>query len=411
VGNSRYLTAEEAARELGVNRSTLYAYASRGLIRSEAVLDDKRARGYRAEDVAMLKRRGERGSERERSVENALYWGSPAIESEITLLANNTFYYRGHDAIDLALSRTVQEVASLIWLGDFDALPRSEFDTSAAVLPQGLNEVIPELKSLPPIEAVQTLLTWGSVEDLAAFDLRPQAVARTGARVLELMTKFLTGRQSEQGGVVERLQASWCPDGSGTLELLNAALILCADNDVNVTSFAVRCAAAAGATPYNSVVTGLIALQGVKHRGFIERTESFFKEIETPDQIRPALERRLKRGEDIPGFGHEFYHNGDPRAKTILALLEADFPDSPSVRLSRAIVQETYSLIHEKPSVDYGLVVLASAFGMPQGSAMMLFALARTIGWIGHAIEQYVADQDIRPRSRYVGPFVEAGEG
>jgi citrate synthase len=66
-------------------------------------------------------------------------------------------------------------------------------------------------------------------------------------------------------------------------------------------------------------------------------------------------------------------------------------------------VEETSDLIGEHPTVDFGLVILSLAMGLPAGGALTLFALSRTVGWIGHTIEQYQSDRMIRPRARYTG--------
>jgi excisionase family DNA binding protein len=108
----RYLTAGQAAKELGVSLATLYAYVSRGMIRSEAV-GRSRSRRYRAEDVRRLKERKERRRDPDGVVEGALHWGTPVMESGITLIADGRLYYRGRDVADLAAGSTVEEVAAL----------------------------------------------------------------------------------------------------------------------------------------------------------------------------------------------------------------------------------------------------------------------------------------------------------
>src|SRR4029453_15488073 len=106
--NVRYMTAKEAAALLGVKEATLYAYVSRGLIRSEAISDAPRQRLYLAEDVKTLAAR------------KALHWGTPMLESALTLITENTLYYRGYDAIPLARAHTFEEVAALLWTGSLD---------------------------------------------------------------------------------------------------------------------------------------------------------------------------------------------------------------------------------------------------------------------------------------------------
>src|SRR5215204_2321907 len=99
MSGNRYLTAREAAEELGVSLKTLYAYVSRGLIRSEAVGGKRRNRRYWTEDVRRLRERKEQRRDPARATESALSWGDPVMESAITLIADGQMYYRGRDAI------------------------------------------------------------------------------------------------------------------------------------------------------------------------------------------------------------------------------------------------------------------------------------------------------------------------
>ncbi len=87
----------------------------------------------------------------------------------------------------------------------------------------------------------------------------------------------------------------------------------------------------------------------------------------------------------------------------MLRLTSAAYPDSPAMALSAEVADETLELMGERPTVDFGLVTLARTLGLPPGGAVALFALGRTVGWIGHAIEQYEGGSLIRPRARYVG--------
>src|SRR5919109_1032014 len=117
MGEERYLSAGRAAEELGISLATLYAYVSRGMVRSEAAEGKGRARRYRAEDVRRLKERKERRLEPEGVVEGALHWGTPLLESGITMIDGGGLYYRGRDVVGLAEEKSIEEVAALIWTG------------------------------------------------------------------------------------------------------------------------------------------------------------------------------------------------------------------------------------------------------------------------------------------------------
>src|SRR4029078_9538796 len=113
--DDRFLTSQEAAAELGISLATLYAYASRGMLRSESVPGEPRPRRYRQEDVLRLKEKKELRKEPEKAAPKALSWGAPVLESAITLVQDGRLYYRGRDAIALARSASVQAGAEVTW--------------------------------------------------------------------------------------------------------------------------------------------------------------------------------------------------------------------------------------------------------------------------------------------------------
>src|SRR6185369_16302629 len=121
-----------------------------------------RQRRYSRDDVERLRQRKEGRRDPDAAAAETLRWGLPVLESAITLIADNHLYYRGHDAIALARSRSVAEVASLIWTGTFD---RAFADTRQAVtapLARG---------RWPFIAKAQAALTVASVHDAIACDL------------------------------------------------------------------------------------------------------------------------------------------------------------------------------------------------------------------------------------------------
>ncbi len=401
MSGAPHFAAGEAAKELGISLPTLYAYVSRGLIRSEAVGGSSRSRRYRAEDVRLLKQRKELRRNPAKAVEGALHWGEPLMESGITLIANGHVYYRGHDAVALAKSRTVEEVAALIWTGDF-ALAEKLFASQPGLSRHSL-AVRKHLSELTSAEAFQVLLPLAAADDISACDLRPASVTQTGARILRLLCAVAVGDRFYSKSIAQALQEGWAPLKPKVAQLINTALILCADHELNVSSFTARCVASAGATPYAVVMGGLAALQGVKHGKATEQVEAFLQEARTPAGVGKVMASRLRRGEKIPGFGHPLYPGGDPRGKALLELVATMFPKSPAVAIATAAAEEAFKLMGEKPSIDFGLVILARALNLPPGGALTLFAVGRTIGWIGHAIEQYQRDRIIRPRARYIG--------
>jgi len=215
------------------------------------------------------------------------------------------------------------------------------------------------------------------------------------------MTKAASGEDAPS--LAEALGHGWSPRVAGAGALLDAAFVFCADHELPVSTFAARCVASSGATPYAVVLAGLAALGGVKHGGEVELVEAFLREAEVAGDARAVISGRLRRGERIPGFGHSLYPEGDPRGAGLLHLVAETCPESPAVQLSEAVAGEVQRLMGGLPTVDFALATVGRALALPAGGAVALFGLGRTVGWIGHAIEQYESDSLIRPRARYVG--------
>ncbi|GAB1422124.1 citrate synthase family protein [Anaerolineales bacterium] len=402
---NRYLTAKEAASALDISLPTLYAYVSRGLIRSEASTEGQRVKRYYAEDIEKLIARKEGRRNPEKLARDALHWGSPILESAITLIAEGKFYYRGLEVSELALNYLAEDIATLIWSGSFDKseqLFNPESFISAQKYETMLVHIAVDGIDLSPIASLEVMLAVAAMDDVSAYDLRPQTVMQTGARILRLMTSVMAGDVPENISLAEMLARGWCPDKAYGAELLNIALILCADHELNASSFTARVVASTGSTPYGVVQAGLAALQGVKHGGHTERVEALWDEIGSPERAGVTLSGRLRRGDQIPGFGHILYTE-DPRAKFLLNYLFERFPEHPVLEMAEAIMKGAEQTIGEYPSIDFALVTLSKVLALPEHSAMALFALGRTIGWIGQAIEQYQTNRLIRPRARYIG--------
>jgi citrate synthase len=373
------------------------------LIRSESAGPGTRERRYLVEDIAQLNARRQAKRDPSRAIKDALHWGAPVMDSRLTLISDGRLLYRGHDAIALASAASFEQVAALLWLGRLDA--PAELFGNRVVMPAECRRALKQLDGLATVQRMQVVLPIAGAADIAAFDLRPNAVAATGARIVHLLTAIAAQVSTSRGPISAALQQRWAPDRPAAASLINAALILCADHELNVSAFTARCVASAGATPYNVVAAGLAALQGARHGGNTERVEALWRELQTRSthSVRQVLASYLKRGEHLPGFGHALYPGGDPRAAELFRLMAQAFPRSPVIAQCNALVQEAASLINQAPTIDVALVALARLLNLPEDGALTLFALGRSVGWIGHALEQYQTGEMIRPRARYVG--------
>jgi citrate synthase len=390
-----WLTAAEAARLLRVARATLYAYVSRGSVRSQPVPGSSRERRYSRDDVERLRQRTEERRDPDKAAARALQWGLPILESSITFIDGRRLYYRGHDAVALARSRSVAEVASLVWSGRFDGPPSPTPLTAAAAAGCG--------GRLPFVARAQASLAAASTRDPLAFDVRPGSVALCGARILDLLTRTATRARASAPSIDQTLARAWNVGPRG-VDLLRSALILCADHELNVSSFTARCVASAGSGPYAVVIAGLAALEGTRHGGVAARIESMLASVRRARPLRSAVAERLRRGEPIDGFGHPLYPEGDPRAAALLDQLRDCNAKSTELAFVLEFAGAAASALRERPTIDFALAAMTRVLRLPPGSPLTLFAIGRTIGWIGHAIEQYATGQLIRPRAKYAGP-------
>ena len=250
---------------------------------------------------------------------------------------------------------------------------------------------------------MQAALPVAARVDLASYDLRPAAVRLTGARIMKLLASIVAPRDA-QAPLHRALQRTWAPGRTEVGDAIRAALVLCADHELNVSAFTARCAASAGASPYDVVSAAIATLRGYKHGGAGERVLALLAASETPKHARAQVAARLRRGEQVPGFGHPLYPNGDPRAALLMRLAESTGHQA-ACRPMRNLRKAGTELLNDLPNIDFGLAAITRAFRLPDQAPVLLFALGRTIGWIAHAIEEYASGHLIRPRARYTGPM------
>ncbi len=177
-------------------------------------------------------------------------------------------------------------------------------------------------------------------------------------------------------------------------ELVRRALVLCADHELNASTFTARCVASTGASIRAAVIGGLVSLSGVLHGAMTIRIEHFWSRLGPRDGLRRALDA----GETIPGFGHPLYPQGDPRASALLS--EIGKRSSEAAELAAAVEE----LTGRRATIDFALVALQRHLSLPARSAFLLFAIGRSVGWIAHALEQRASEKLIRPRANYTGP-------
>ena len=430
--DSAFLTAPEAAQVLGVKLETLYAYVSRGLIRSERIAAGRRRR-YRRVDVLRLRQRAEVRSEPSTAARQAFERSAaPILDSELTLITERELYYRGLPVTRLARTHTFEQVVALLWSGDLEA-----------PIPALVRPALPKVRRrwvrahgrpLEPWFAFQSVLPRLAAADAAAEDLSPAAVRRTGARIILAQLACLerlaatdratppdrgskpdapppgggprTDPAAAPGLVARTLARTWgVADPALAAALIEPALVLLADHELNVSTLAARTAASGRASPYQAVLAGLAAVQGTLHGQASILVMELLRAVPKPRQARQVVAEHLRLRRPLYGFGHKIYRARDPRADALWRLLRAAAPGHPVVEAADATVAAVRDLVTDAPmNVDLPLAVLAAVLDLPAGASETLFIVARTAGWIAHAQEQYASGVMLRPRARYVGP-------
>jgi citrate synthase len=394
-----YLSASEAAAFLGVAKASLYSYVSRGLVRSQPGADS-RARTYNRLDLEQLQARKRIRNRPQAEVTAALHWGAPLLDSSLTLITKDGLYYRGSSALELALNRSFWEVARWFWSGHWEAPPSAPCRS----------RVHRPKRDSDPFHLQQSWLIERSRTDSLGYQWAMPFAAETATAIVRQFLAFLTGASNPSiDHAASELLTCWCRRQERAERLLNAVLILALDHEINVSSFTARVVASAGSNLYEVVNAAMCAFSGPRHGRTSERAEQFIGELEVAGSAGALIHARLRAGEEMPGFGHPLYPDGDPRAKLILRLLAEDFP-AEFAKIQRKIIDSEVTL-RQSVNLDLAVAVVGKVLRLPAHSGFHLFALGRTAGWIAHAVEQHQSGEFIRPRARYTGvmPVISIG--
>ncbi|MEU4620950.1 citrate synthase [Actinoplanes sp. NPDC023801] len=408
------LTTEEVAILLGVKPATVYAYVSRGLLTSRRNADGKNSLFTKADVDNFL-------ASRRRTT-------TPGIQTGITLIRDGKLYFRGRDATVLARTSTYEAVAAFLWTGEgtgdlSDGHRPGRHAESDTGLPGdddpdgiglAINHDLRDLardvtRLLPPTarltDHLRVTVAAAAAADPLRFDTTPAAVVATGRQLLATMVEGLPPRQTTPARRLSFAEALWSrltaeePTDAG-LHLLNAALVLLADHDIAASTLAARVAASTRAHPYAVVGAGLAALDGPLHGAASGLAYTLLAESVSDSGPMATVSERLRAGLPIPGFGHPLYPDGDPRATTLFDLLD----DGPAKETALRLDANLRTRSGSPANVDLALAALALHFGMPADAGEAIFAVARTAGWLAHALEEY-GDRPLRfrPSGTYAG--------
>jgi citrate synthase len=381
------LTTDQVAERLGVKPATVYAYVSRGLLPSRRNGAGKGSLFDKADVDALI-------AGRKRV--------TPNIQTGITLIRDGGLFYRGQDATELARSSTFEAVAGLLWSGEPEPFTRNPEQVALA---RRIGAELPAGARL--VDRLRVTVAAIAAADPLRFDTSPAAVLTTGRTLIATMVDALpavspgaaAGRPLPLAELLwPRLTAQ--PISDRGLRALQAALILLADHDLAASTLAARVAASTRAHPYAVISAGLAALDGPLHGAASEQVHPLLAEALTGADPIAVISEKLRTSGGLPGFGHPLYPSGDPRAATLFDLLGDHPAGDAAMRLADAVRTRSGIL----PNIDLALATLALRYGMPPDAGEAIFAVARTAGWLAHALEEYAnRPARFRPTGQYSG--------
>lgn len=395
------MTSDEAAEYLGISKASLYSYVSRGLIHARPVSPGSRRKLYDKLDLDRLKHKNN-GSTGDNASGDVPEFGKPILSTSISLVTDDEHSYRGFPSAELARTHSFEQVAEFLWTG---AVADVDSERRYVTLP-GPSRIWSEAldrrvlagsrSNLPAVVQLQCLLPRLGHDDLSGYATSAETLLPAAVKVIKYLTLLSTGKDPRRG-IAKTLAEVWGSDAA----ILQRILIVVADHELNIATFTARCASSAGSNIYQSVLSGLAALQGHKHLfGQIAESERFLQAVLDSGDPEATLRDYLRLEGSIPGFHNPYqrlYSGEDPRVLTLLAYLES----APQFDLVTNAIDLVERATGEFPRIDFALAVCQVLLDLPNDAIFDLVAIARTAGMVAHVIEQYGSPHTIRPRARY----------
>ena len=412
TGKQSYLTAKDVIGILDIKPQTLYAYVSRGWVRTIAQ-QGTRVKLYVREDVEKLHARSQARAGHGPIAAGALRWGEPVINSAITELTPQGPRYRGMLATDLArMECAFEATADLLWSGlwnektafwpsyppgpEFAKLVSPYFSRTSAELVRGRLAML--VQFLSETQGGNPEIVLGSMTAAA----RQIVHVIAGAFGVLCGTPFVQAKADEP--VADLLMRAMQLDQDESVRRgLNAALTLAADHELALPTFTARAAASTGANLNACVLTGLATFDGPLTGVAGSGIEDLVVTCKSKADLKEQVLRAHKQGRQLAGFNHPMYPDGDPRALFLIEFARS-LPVLPaSAHALLETLEEVARDFRIVPAFPAGLAALQLALGLPPGCGSTLFFLGRIAGLVAHVQEQRMAAFFIRPRARYVG--------
>ncbi|OEU90703.1 citrate synthase [Streptomyces abyssalis] len=393
------MSTRQAAERLGVKPETVYAYVSRGLLSSRRSAGG-RGSTFDAAEIDSLAAAARRPAATAREAAP----DAMSVRTGITLIEPDGCWFRGVDARELAAARGFEEAADWLWTGRLT--PGLRFTASPPLLgaARAAAEALPG--HCAPTDRLRAAVVAAAAADPLRFDLAEDAVIARARGLLPVLVGALPLRGDDPGPEAPLVRALWSRltgrrPSEAFARTLERAMVLLLDHDLAASTLAARVAASARAHPYAVVSAALGALDAPLHGAAGAGAHRMLAEAVERGSAAAVVAGTLRAGRRVPGLGHRVYPGEDPRATALFAWLEEVPRCAPALEAARAVA----ATAGRPANIDLALAVLTLGAGMGPEASEAVFAVARTAGWIAHALEEYgERPLRLRPSGHYTGP-------
>ena len=384
--DSAWITTTEAAQRLGVKRATLYAYVSRGLLRSERRPGQQESLFDRAQIDALASATRAPGGP-----QPLLRFRS--IATSVSHQADGDLFYRGIPLAEVVGLRSFDEAAGVV-LGSAEAQP------VPAAPPAGV-----DLRALPLERRMPVAVQLLAATDAFSADADPDRVRVSALPTLRAAVGLVARGPMHSPGPPPDLAALTLealggdPASSADVAVLRVLLVALLDHGLTASTVAARVAASTRAGLHDCLCAAYAAMAGPLHGAAPIAAHGLLAEGVDPSAL---VARSLRERGGVAGFGHFLYPDGDPRADVVL---EALWRRRGTTRLRRrveALAQLVADRAGALPNIDLASAAVLHALRLPAESGEVVFQVARSVGVAAHVVEEY-AEEPLRWRGRDPG--------
>ena len=386
------VSAGEAAARLGVKRETVYAYVSRGFLHSERAIDGKTST-FDAAEVDRLRRRHAGGKPGRLEV---------PVASSITEVTDGRVSYRGQPLDQIvAAGHHYEAVAELLWTGELDAAGFWSTPPRVASVVRRAVDALPEHATAT--DRMMAGVVAAGASDAFRDDRSTEGVTTTGRVLIRAIVDSLPSRIEETNErLASLLWAALSDRHARQWTILDTVMVCLVDHGMATSTLAGRLAASTRAGPHAVLLAGLGAVAGPLHGGASRLVHGMFADAEQRG-ADAALAEVLHRDGKIPGLGHFIHKTSDPRYEIMAGLIAGSALPNRRLDVIAEVLARTSERVPAAPNVDMALGGLTFAAGMNSDAGELIFAIARSAGWLAHALEEYdEAPIRFRPIGRYV---------